>query len=79
MKSVAKANALIVEGRLSSCRVILRVRRIIEEIVTHFARKKSNIAILPGICRINADSLIYCDPIIFVAKFGASLAQQEGE
>jgi len=78
MKSVAKANALIVEGSLSKRRIILRFRRIIGEIVTHFAIKKSRLAIFANAVSIISDDAVLLRPDHLVAKI-AAIARQEGE
>jgi hypothetical protein len=80
IKSVAKANALIVEGSLSNRRVILCFRRIIGEIVTDFIGKKSKVAISPedSECSMMTEIAFYCS-LILLAKSGAVVAQQEGE
>jgi hypothetical protein len=78
MKSVAKDNALIVEGSLSKRRIILRFRRIIGEIVTHFAIKKSRVAISPMPFLAISDDAVLLRPYHLVAKI-AAIAQQEGE
>jgi len=78
MKSIAKANALIVEGSLSKRRIILRFRRIISEIVTHFAIKKSRVAISPMPFVAIGDDAVLLRSDHLVAKI-AAIAQQEGE
>jgi hypothetical protein len=78
MKSVAKANALIVEGSLSKRRVILRFRRLIDKIVTHFATKKSSVAISPIALGAMSDDGVLLRPDHLVVKI-AAIAHQEGE
>jgi hypothetical protein len=78
MKSVAKANALIVEGSLSKRRIILRFRRIIGKIVTHFAIKKSYLAISTMPFVAISDDPVLLRPDHPVAKI-AAIAQKEGE
>ena len=78
MKKVAKDNALIVEGSSNNRRVILRFRRIIGEIVTHFAIKKSRVAISPMPFVMISDDAVLLRPDHLLAKI-AAIAQQEGE
>jgi hypothetical protein len=78
MKSVAKANALIVEERLSNRRIILRFRRIIGEIVTYFAGKKSSVAISPITFIAVRDDAVLLQRGNLVAKI-AAIAKHEGE
>jgi hypothetical protein len=78
MKSVAKANALIVEGSLSKRRIILRFRRIIGKIVTHFAIKKSGAAISPMPFVAISHDAVLLQPDHLLAKV-AAIAQQEGD